>query len=183
MISIKKIWKIQPIKVLNFKEKRYYHILPTNTIGMFLIVQSCSHCLSSWNGSQAETFVPLSKKWVVFMIVSQRDHQLIKLIAPTILSVKCKINEDNDMGNTTPWHPFGSGDFHIYRPNRLVLQDMCTTHLHIDHVGTFVYLALSRVNRWYIPAGRMIMSPSFIQIRIHLSSLSRTSKYPLPSKQ
>ena len=40
----------------------------------------------------------------------------------------------------------------------------------------------SIVKRWYIPAGRMTISPFSTKIRIHLSSAFRISKYPLPSR-
>ena len=45
----------------------------------------------------------------------------------------------------------------------------------------FILTCSSKVNRWQIPAGRIIKSLGTTSIRIHRSALSRTSKYPLPS--
>ena len=41
---------------------------------------------------------------------------------------------------------------------------------------------VSSVNLWYRPAGSIMRSPDVTSMRIHLSALSLTSKYPLPSR-
>ena len=51
-----------------------------------------------------------------------------------------------------------------------------------EQMCNYMLTVWSRVNLWYIPAGRTRRSPGRTRIRIHRSSGSLTSKYPDPSR-